>query len=400
MNVLFLTLSTINSPQDSGIYADLIKKFSKEGNHVYVVKPIERRWKQNTSLAEFPNMSILSVKTLNIRSTNVIEKGFSTLTIGWLFGKAIKKHLRNIAVDLILYSTPPISFTNLIRRLKHENSNAKSYLILKDIFPQNAVDLGMLSKKSLLYLFFRNQERSLYKISDYIGCMSPANVQYILDHNPEIGRDRIEEAPNSVAFNGRFEQNDAEKQYIRAQYNLPNDRPIFIYGGNLGKPQGIEFLIKCLDANKDRSDCFFVISGDGTERAQLVQWYERTQPKNVRLLDRLPKTDYDKVVRTCDVGMIFLDHRFTIPNYPSRLLSYLENKMPVLCATDPNTDVGRIAEENGYGFGCESNSVENFTALLGRMINADRAKMGELGFSFFKDNYTVESTYQAIVRHF
>lgn len=120
---------------------------------------------------------------------------------------------------------------------------------------------------------------------------------------------------------------------------------------------------------------------------------------SITVMEGLPKAEYDELVRACDVGLIFLDHRFTIPNFPSRLLSYLENRMPVLCATDPNTDMGRIAEENGFGYWCESNSVEAFTAILDRMIAADRQAMGEKGYEFLKANYMVENTYNVITSH-
>lgn len=117
-------------------------------------------------------------------------------------------------------------------------------------------------------------------------------------------------------------------------------------------------------------------------------------------MNGLPKADYDHLVKACDAGLIFLDHRFTIPNYPSRLLSYLENKMPVLCATDSNCDMGLIAEENGYGYWCDSNSVEAFTAILVKMIHSDRKAMGEKGYEFLYKNYLVQNTYDAIMRHF
>ena len=116
-------------------------------------------------------------------------------------------------------------------------------------------------------------------------------------------------------------------------------------------------------------------------------------------MNGLPKEDYDMLVRSCDVGLIFLDHRFTIPNYPSRLLSYMENRMPVLCATDPNTDIGTIAEENGYGYWCESNEVNAFTALVDKMLHSDIKKMGEKAYQFLCDNYTVEHTYNTIMKH-
>ena len=50
--------------------------------------------------------------------------------------------------------------------------------------------------KSILYHYFRKKEKKLYQISDYIGCMSKANVEYILKHNPEIKQERVEVCPN------------------------------------------------------------------------------------------------------------------------------------------------------------------------------------------------------------
>jgi glycosyltransferase involved in cell wall biosynthesis len=328
---------------------------------------------------------------------------------------AIKKHLKGVNFDLILYSTPPITFTNVVKYLKKQNPKAASYLLLKDIFPQNAVDLGMVhdswSKvhglvdvaKLILYKSFRRKEEALYKVSDYIGCMSPANVKFLEEHNPEVDAKRVEVAPNSLelkAYSLQDGQEKAERYYIRKKYNLPTDKPIFIYGGNLGKPQGIDYLIKCLDANKNRTDCHFVVVGTGTEYDKLDSWFMvQDSGMNVTVMKGLPKEDYDMLVKYCDVGLIFLDHRFTIPNYPSRLLSYLEYKMPVICATDVNTDIGRIAEENGYGYWCESVKPEDFTALVDKMLAADRKAMGERGYEFLKKNYTVENTYNAIVSH-
>lgn len=304
--------------------------------------------------------------------------------------------------DVILYSTPPITFTSVVKFLKKRNPQAISYLLLKDIFPQNAVDIGMFGEKSVFNWYFRKKEVDLYITSDYIGCMSPANVKFLLKHNDFIDKNRVEVAPNAIELKEKKLDEDQEKSewcYIRKKYDLPTDKLIFIYGGNLGKPQGIDYLIKCLDANKHRKDCYFVVVGNGTEFNKLSNWYDANKNCSVKLMQRLPEEDYDMLVRSCDVGLIFLDHRFTIPNYPSRLLSYLENKMPLLCATDPNTDIGRIAEENGYGYWCESNSVEAFTAMLDKMLASDIKKMGEKGFQFLKENYLVEHTYNAIMSH-
>ena len=234
--------------------------------------------------------------------------------------------------------------------------------------------------------------------------MSPANVEYVLNHNLGIDPACIEVAPNSISLDqsplagkiGDF----AAKENARKKYGVPVDVPVFIYGGNLGRPQGIPYLIDCLDANADRTDCFFIVIGSGTEFPRIKAWSDKKRPSSVKVMEGLPKSEYNELVRACDVGLIFLDHRFTIPNYPSRILSYLENKMPVICATDIHTDIGRIAEANGYGFWCESVRVDDFVALVDKMIVADRKVMGENGYSYLKTNYLVENTYGTIMKHF
>lgn len=405
MNVIFLTLVRISDIEERGIYQDLMRKFRDEGHQVYIVTSAERRLRQETSLVESHGVKILNVKTLNVQKTNIVEKGIGTLLIERQFKSAIKKYLGGISFDLITYSTPPITFTNVVKYLKRKNPRAISYLQLKDIFPQNAVDIGMFGERSIFNWYFRKKEKALYQTSDFIGCMSPANVEFVLKHNLEVSPENVEVAPNSVELKEDAVMNDpdqkkAENYYIRRKYDLPYDKPIFIYGGNLGKPQGIDYLVKCLDANKHRTDCFFVIVGSGTHYDLISDWYNENKDCNVKLMKSLPKSDYDLLVKNCDVGLIFLDHRFTIPNYPSRLLSYLENKMPVLCATDMNTDIGRIAEENGYGFWCESVKPEDFTMLVDKMLSSDKKAMGEKGYEFLKTNYLVEHTYNAIIKHF
>ena len=73
--------------------------------------------------------------------------------------------------------------------------------------------------------------------------------------------------------------------------------------------------------------------------------------------------------------------------------------MPVLCVTDTNTDMGRIAEENGFGYWCESVKPEDFTALVDKILASDRKTMGEKGYEYLKANYLVQNTHDAIMRH-
>ena len=400
MNILFLTITRILNVEDRELYQDLMRKFRDKGHNVYIVTPRERRYKESTVLQSVSGVHILGVRTLNLQKTNILEKGVGTILIESQFKQAIKKYIRGVDFDLVLYSTPPITFPSVIKYLKQAYPKAKTYLLLKDIFPQNALDMGMLTRsgvKGMIYRFFRRKEESLYAISDYLGCMSPANVNYLLVHNPSVSKDKVEIAPNSIDL---IEPSAFDRDSILCKYGLPTDRPILIYGGNLGKPQGIPFLIECLNANAGRSDCHFLIIGDGVEYNRINTWHSQTKPSNVTLYKRLPKEDFELLTRACNVGLIFLDHRFTIPNYPSRSLSYMTNKLPLLIASDTVSDMGPIAEQNGFGYWCESNSVEALTKILDKILDSDIKAMGERGYDFLCNNYLVSNTYEAIMKHF
>lgn len=401
MNILFISITRMQNLDGSGIYQNLMRKIRDEGHNVYVVTAFERRFGKKTRLYEVDGIHILGVRTLNNIQTNVIEKGISLITMERLYINAIIKLLPKISFDIILSSTPPIMLTGVVKYAKKNNPNAFSYLLLKDIFPQNAVDINMMSKrgvKGIIYHYFRRKEIELYKTFDYIGCMSPANVDYLLAHNPFVKAEKVEVAPNCADIS-RTVHETFSKDEIRSKYGLPLNVPIFVYGGSLGKPQGISYIIECLDANKDRTDCHFVIVGSGTEYKRIEKWKNEINPKSVSLFDFLPKEDYDRLVQSCDVGLIFLDHRFTIPNYPSRLLAYQENKIPVLAATDPNTDIGRIAEENGYGYWCESKDPNDFTNIVNKMLKSDIKGMGEKGYEYLTKNYLSKNTYDIIMKH-
>ena len=399
MNVLFLTLARISDIEERGIYTDLMREFVRHGHTMYIVVPAERRFHQSTELLDDGNVKILRVWTFNIQKTNLIEKGIGTLLLEYQYQKAIQKYWRNVKFGLVLYSTPPITFNTIIATMKKKD--AKTYLLLKDIFPQNAVDLGMFSKGSFFYRMFRKKEERLYQLSDYIGCMSPANVDYVLRHNREVDIRRVEVCPNSIEL-CKAEEQACPKGALAQKLNIPTDKILFIYGGNLGRPQGLDFLIEVLAANEKRNDSFFIIVGSGTEFMKLKMWFDTNTPHNACLLSSLPKPEYDSLVRACDIGLIFLDRCFTIPNFPSRLLSYLKNRMPVLMATDRNTDIGEIARANGFGLWTESGNIETFMEMVD-LMTADRGRikiMGENGYAYLEANYTVNCSYDIIMRHF
>ncbi|MGG0283585.1 glycosyltransferase family 4 protein [Peribacillus butanolivorans] len=399
MNILFLSIGRLNNIEDRGLYTDLLRQFRDNGHKVYVVSPREKRLKKPTEYVNEKGVQFLRVRIGNITKTNLIEKGISTLKIESIFLRAIKKYLKDIKFDIVIYTTPPITFEKVIRYVKKRDS-ASTYLLLKDIFPQNAVDLNMISKNSLLYKYFRFKEKKLYSQSDYIGCMSQANVDFILRNNMEVSPERVEVCPNSI--DPLMIKKDEKKiREIKKRYNIPYDKTVFIYGGNLGKPQGIDFLIDCLKANKANAQVYFVIAGSGTEFNKLKAYFNNEQPSNAQVFEQLPKEDYEVLANSCDVGLIFLDKRFTIPNFPSRILSYMQASMPVLAATDVNTDIGEVIEEGQFGYWCDSNDVEQFNKKVQELCDIKlRKQMGVNARGYLEDNYTANHSYEIIMNHF
>lgn len=400
MNILFISISALSNLEGQGISPDLIRELKNAGHNLYVVASSERRNKKPTTLTEESDCKVLRVKIGNNKNTNIIEKGITNLLLPYNYTAAIKKYFKGIKFDAVLYPTPPVTQFKTVKYIK-KRDNAKTYLLLKDIFPQNAVDIGMMRKsglKSIIYKTFKKKEEALYKLSDYIGCMSQANVDFIIKHNPYINPEKVHICPNAIEV-FPYEKDIEKRAEIRKKWGIPEDKTVFVYGGNLGRPQGIPFLIKCLEANKDKDDRFFVVCGKGTEYGKLKAYYETEKPKNLLLLNGLPKEEYEEFVKAFDVGLIFLDHRFTIPNFPSRLLSYMQSKMPVITCTDPNTDIGKVAEEGGFGIASESNDPENFTKAVDEILARDLNEMGEKGYEYLKENYTAKKASEIVLSH-
>lgn len=397
MNILFATIAW-PEPGERNIYSDLMDEFVAGEHKVYILCARERRSGKPTECIQQNGLQILRVRCGNLQKTSIVEKGLSLFCLNRQMLKALEEYYGSVLFDLIICSTPPITLAPLIAKIKSRH-NAKVYLLLKDMWPQGPVDMGALRKGGMLWRYFRRQEQRMYRHADFIGCMSPAGVHYVLEHNPKLRASQVEVCPNSIRP-GELQPDGRDR--IRAKYHIPMEAVVFLFGGNLGKPQGLPFFIEAIKAlGKDR-ELYFLIIGSGTHFAMVRDALEGIAVENAAVYQRLPKQDYDRLANACDVGLILLDGKYTIPHFPSRLLSYLDAGMPVLLAVNRATDIGNIIEQAGCGNAVVHGDLDGFVKAARDFAQSpeNRIQMGTAARRLLEEQYTANHSYRIIMKHF
>jgi len=391
LKVLFLMTSFPKN--DSNLYTDLAEEFKDKGHDVYVATILEKKYGGSTCIEERNGLRVLRIKTGNLFKVNYIIKGITTLSLSYLFKKAINKNFNNIRFDLVIYPSPPITLELVVSFLK-KRDKCKTYLILRDIFPQNAVDLRMMSN-NLIFKYFRKEEQRLYDISDHIGCMSRGNIDYVVKHN------NVD--PNKLELLCNWKRKNNLKNEVvdyRKKYRLEN-KFVAIFGGKIGYAQELTFLLELAKIYKECKEIVFLIVGDGIERKKIENIVKKENLRNVLIKDPLPREEYDRLIRVCDIGLVNLSRNFTIPNFPSKAVDYFEAGIPILAAIDKNTDFGKLLEETKSGLWSETGDLKSYQKYFEKLLNDGslRKEMGKNGRKFFESNLKVQHAYSIISRH-
>lgn len=383
MNILYLTISKINL-NDTAIYPDLVNALIKHKHKVTIVYAGVKD-ENEEALVSKDGVTFLNVDVSEMFSKNYIKKGIATISCGSKIKKAINKYLKDESFDLCLYATPPVTFSSTVEYVK-KHFSCKSYLMLKDIFPQNGADIGLYSKFGPVFSYFKMKEKTLYKVSDRIGCMSEGNKKYLLEHNKTLDASKVEVFPNTL-------DTSVYANNILAKDLGTSEKVKFIFGGNMGRPQGIDFLISAITSEECRKikKAEFIFIGAGNEVDKIKK--AAGENDNIKYYDRVSPAEYNKMLSDSQVGIISLDYRFTIPNYPSRTLTYMALKKPILACTDVNTDLkDLVVSQAKCGLWCESNDIKNFVYNVKLLVEdiVLRNEYGKNGYNYLIDNFDVE----------
>lgn len=398
MNILFIFSRHSENPNDSTLTKDLSDEFFKQGNNVTVVTLLEKKYKRETELKKENGYEILRVKTGNYFNIgNKFEKGMTVLTMASDLKKGIIKHLGDRKYDLIITHTPFVSTEKLINPLK-EYFKCPAYLILWDIFPQNAKDIGILNN-NLLFSYFKYNEKKMFLAYDCIWCMSEGNVNYLKENYSYLDKNKIKLLRNWAIIKPNVEIN---KKEIRNKYGFSEDEFIAIFGGNMGKPQKLENILSLAEKSLKNKKIKFLFIGNGSEKERLEKLTKENNLSNITFINQVPREDYEKITASCDVGLVSLDERFTVPNFPSKTTDYFKLSLPILASLDrcATEDYGNFLQNKVKGgLFAEAGNTEGLYNQLMKLYNDEslRKTLGNNGRKYYEEYLGVDKAYETIM---
>jgi len=362
MNILFLFAQYPEDKDGSNLHKDLPDEFCRQGENVFVATIRERRIGLKTSVSEENGRHVLRVRTGNMfNETSKVEKALVMLSMSRAILVQIKKHWGNIKFDLVVGSTPYTANEKLIGGLK-EHFQCPAFLILWDLFPQNAKDLGLI-KNRLLFKFFKNREIKSLLNFDHIGCMSDGNLRYVAENYLSVDKKKLSIFPLWGT------QNKAKKRLStsRAQLGFNEDDFILVFGGNMGVPQNLSNVIHLANEIKEIQNIKFLFIGDGVEAIKIKRLSLELKLSNVVFLKHLERSVYETIMLSCNVGLVSLNPKFTVPNFPSKTMDYLKYNLPILASIDQAAllDYGYFIEEKvKVGLCCHAEDMTTYKKNL------------------------------------
>ncbi|MBY0245737.1 MAG: glycosyltransferase family 4 protein [Sphingobacteriaceae bacterium] len=402
MNVLFIFSRHSQDPRDSTLTKDLSDEFARQGVNVYIMTMSEKRDNQSTRMSIENGYNVLRVQTGNYFNCKTkLEKVKTIFTMPTQFVKAAKEHLKDITFDLIITHTPFVSSRKIILPLK-QYFNCPAHLILWDIFPQNAWDIGIIRNRRL-FDFFKSSEIKMLQSYDNIWCMSDGNVEYIKKNYPELKNIAIERLYNSAKIKPLPNIN---REAVRQQFGYTDEDIIALFGGNMGVPQCLENILELAkQAQVKCKNAKFLFVGHGTDTKRLMALANQMCLINVKFIEQLPREDYENITVAADIGLVSLDQRFTVPNFPSKTTDYFKLQLPILASLD-----SCAAQDYGYfltdiakagRFALAGDNEELFNRYFELYSNTDlRNTLGKNGRQFYEQELDVAKACIKICQHF
>ena len=382
MRVFFFTLKKISSFEDKDIYADMLNEFIRIGHSVDYYFPSERNIHQKLNSN---SLNSIKVGLKFQKTTNFIGKYLSYLILEKKVSRKIQESKHHY--DLLIISTPSIFQLRIVRTFKRKFPKSKIILLLKDIFPDNALDLGIIKKSFpmlLVYKYFKVIESKLYSNVDKIGVMTKLNKEYLIKKNSHV-ENKIFLSPNSI----NFYPINIEKS--KDQLRIPDNKIVITFIGNLGIPQNPSKVKELID--KAPNNFFFIIIGTGSRENEFNNF---STSKVLFINNFLSQKEIDQYLSHSNYGLVMLNGKFTVPNFPSKILSYLNANLPILSFTNDFNDLNALIYSKQIpGFWFNSNQI--IQSNIFNLLEKTNQKIHISDFDYAKSIYSVHKQINVII---
>ncbi len=392
MHILCLVVYYPPIPNAAGmLMRDLARELIRCGHQVTVVTPSKCSHEAMT-ITDEDGITVIRVRTGEIRNANRVNRLWREAQLSRHIWRRGSKVFRENPCDLIVFYAPTIFFGDLVERLK-EIWNCPSYLILRDIFPQWAVDAGVLSGKGMLYRYLRRKELQQYRVADVIGVQSRGDLAYFQDHASSQGK-RVELLFNWIDSASK----PTGSSRWRRELGLV-DKVIFCYGGNIGVAQDMDNIVRLAMKLRGRDDCFILLVGEGSEVRRLNASIEGLGLTNIRILPPMEENAYLQCLSECDIGLISLDRRLRSHNFPGKLLGYTLCELPVLASINPGNDLRNVLEDGGAGICCVNGQDEKLCEAAQLLASQPqlRRRMGRNSYELSRTIFSTKAAAQQVI---
>ena len=339
---------------------DLALEFLRQGITPTVITS-DSGMQDTSALVELDGISVLRLNTPEHKNIGRIRRAMAEILMPFFMIRNYRKStLRTAQWDAVIWYSPTIFLGPFIYYLKKHNA-CSSYLILRDIFPAWALDLGLI-RKGFTYYFFRVFERFQYSIADCIGVQAIGNLDYFKSW-PSFAHKKIEVLQNWLS----------SKPLSHCSIDMSTlpiaNRKIFVYAGNMGIAQGMGDLLVLAETLLARNDIGFLFIGRGSDMEFLRLDAKNRGLVNTVFCDEIDAEQIPGLYAQCDVGLVALDARHKTHNIPGKFLSYLQSGLPVLAIVNHGNDLQLMIEKYQVGRVTTDRSKENLQILVNSLLD-------------------------------
>ena len=351
---------------------DLAKELASQGHEPTVIVPnaeLTSAW----SLDQVDGVEVLRIRAPRLKKVNYLRRAIGEFALSLFMLRGLSwSPLRDVVWDGVAWYSPTIFLGPFVKVLKRQ-SGCRTYLILRDIFPDWALDLGVL-RPGFAYRLLKLVERYQYSVADVVGVQSPANLQYMSDWARTPNR-RLEVLNNWLI---ESESELPPGSIVPTQFS---DRTVLVYAGLMGHAQGLESLILLAERMRDRSDVGFLFVGDGTQVQRLRALATEKSLGNLVFHDEIEPREVTALLAECHIGLLALDPRLKTHNIPGKFLAYLRAGLPVLAVVNAGNDLEQLIPTEGVGRVCIGDSLDELHGMAEELIAnpTERDRMGARG---------------------